>query len=87
MSTATATAAPQLVALVDVEDLEDGDLPARIAEIGMPDAPAPRRVVPIAATARQAGIDAAMTAWTVVRDRRAAVHSHQLGATAAALVA
>ncbi|MGY1742624.1 MULTISPECIES: hypothetical protein [unclassified Blastococcus] len=83
----TATTAPQFVALVDVDDLEDGDLAARIAEIGMPAAPAPRRSVPASPAGRQAEIDAVVTAWTVVRDRRTAVHAHRLGARAAALVA
>ncbi|WP_409329207.1 hypothetical protein [Trujillonella humicola] len=72
--------------LVDVDDLEDGDLAARIAEIGMPPVVAPRRL-PAPPAARQAEVDAVVTAWTVVRDRRTAVHAHGLGASAAALLA
>lgn len=72
--------------LVDVEDLEDGDLAARIAEIGMPPVPAPRRV-PGSPAARQAEVDAVVLAWTAVRDRRTAVHAHDLAASAAALLA
>lgn len=86
MSTATA-AAPQSFALVDIDDLEDGDLAGRIAEIGMPAVAAPRRPLPSSPVARQAEVDAAVMAWTVVRDRRTAVHAHNLGARAAALVA
>jgi hypothetical protein len=82
-----ATAAPQPVALVDVEDLEDGDLVARLAEIGMPAAaaPAPVRFVPAADI--QAGVDAIIAAWAVARDAGEAVGAHRLGAAAAALVA
>jgi hypothetical protein len=80
------TAAPQPVVLVDVEDLEDGDLVARLAEIGMPPVPAARRAVPSPA-AHQAEVDAVVTARTAVRDRRTAVHAHALGARAAALLA
>jgi hypothetical protein len=88
MSIATITAAaPYLAPLVDVDDLEDGDLAARIAEIGMPAAAAPQRAVVRPPAARQAEIDAVVAAWTVVRDRRTAVHAHRLGARAAALVA
>jgi hypothetical protein len=88
MSTTAAIAtAPQPFALVDVEDLEDGDLAARIAEIGMPPVAAARPAVPSSPAARQAGIDAVVTAWTLVRDRRAAVEAHDLGARAAALLA
>ncbi|MGY1771180.1 hypothetical protein [Blastococcus sp. SYSU D00813] len=72
--------------LVDVEDLEDGDLAARIAEIGMPPVPAARRV-PASPAARQAEVDAVVLAWTVVRDRRSAVGVHGLGDSAAALLA
>ena len=85
MSIAT-TAAPQPVVLVDVEDLEDGDLVARLAEIGMPPVPAARRPV-LSPAARQAEADAVVTAWTAVRDRRTAAHVHALGARAAALLA
>ena len=83
-------AAPQFVlleTLVDVEDLEDGDLAARIAEIGMPALAAPRRPLPSSPAARQAEVDAVVLGWTVVRDRRSAVYAHNLGARAAALVA
>lgn len=80
MSTTTAS-----YRLVDVDDLEDGDLAARIAEIGMPPVPAPRRV-PGSPAARQAEVDAVVVAWTVARDRRAAVSASGLGAAAAALL-
>ncbi len=93
-TTAVLATAPQLVALVDVEDLEDGDLAARIAEIAMPTADVRRPVpapfaAPFAApaAARQAEVDAVVAAWIVVRDRRTAVHAHRLGARAAALLA
>ncbi len=85
-STAVLATAPTLVALVDVEDLADGDLAARLAEITMP-AAAVRRPVVAPAAVRQAEVDAVLAAWTVVRDRRTAVHAHRLGARAAALVA
>ena len=84
--TASLATAPQLVPLVDVEDLEDGDLAARIAEIVMPPAAASRHTVPASPAARQAGADAVVAAWTVVRDRRTATAAHSLGARAAALL-
>ena len=46
------------IALVDVEDLEDGDLAALVAEVGMPPVDA-RRAVAVSSAARQAGIAAA----------------------------
>ena len=92
MSTVTAASTPvastpPLVVLVDVDDLEDGDLAARIAEIGMPAVATPRRRVPHSAAARQAEVDALVAAWTVVRDRATAVEGHRLGPRAAALLA
>ena len=87
MINATARTAAQPFVLVDVEDLEDGDLAARLAEVGMPAVATPRRPVPASPAARQAEVDAVVAAWTVVRDRRTAVHAHHLGARAAALVA
>ena len=87
MTTTATVAAPQLIAVLDVEDLEDGDLAARLAEIAMPAPAAPRRALPTSSVARQAEVDAVVTAWTVVRDRRTAEHAHRLGARAAALVA
>jgi hypothetical protein len=81
------TTASQPVALLDIEDLEDGDLAARLAEIGMPAIAAPAPVGFVSAADLQAGVDAVITAWTVDRDRRDAVHAHRLGAGAAALVA
>ncbi|SEO40245.1 hypothetical protein [Trujillonella endophytica] len=82
MTSATATAP---LALVDVEDLEDGDLAARIAELGMPGGAAPRAVL-VSAADRQAEIDAVVAAWTVVSDGHAALAAHTFGARAAALV-
>ena len=81
------TTAPQHIVLVDVEDLEDGDLAARLAETVMPAAPAPRRAGYLSAADLQAGVDAVIAGWTVVRDARDAVSAHRLGAAAAALVA
>ena len=85
-TTAVLAAASQLVALVDVEDLEDGDLAALIAEVAMPPVDA-RRAVVVSSAARQAGIAAVVAAGTVGGDGPAAVHAHHLGARAAALVA
>jgi hypothetical protein len=84
---AAVVSTPPFVVLVDVDDLEDGDLAARIAEIGVPAAVAPRRPLPSSASARQAEVDAVVTAWTVGGDRHAAVSAHRLGARAAALLA
>ncbi|MGY1815161.1 hypothetical protein [Blastococcus sp. SYSU D00820] len=89
METATAllTADEDLLALVDVEDLEDGDLDNRLTEIHpVVEVVAPRvgRQEP---ASRQAEVDAVLTAWTIGRDRRSAVYAHRLGARAAALLA
>ena len=81
------TTAPQHIVLVDVEDLEDGDLAARVAEIGMPAVVAPAPIGYLSAADSQAGVDAVIAAWAVVQDPRAAVAAHRLGARAAALVA
>ena len=81
------TTAPQHLTLVDVEDLEDGDLVARLAEISMPTAAAPARIGYGSAADLQAGVDAVIAGWTVIQDARGAVDAHRLGAGAAALVA
>ncbi|RBY90620.1 hypothetical protein [Blastococcus sp. TF02A-26] len=85
--TALITAEPQPLALVDVDDLEDGDLAARLAEIAMPAVAAPRRIGYLPVAERQAGVDAVLAARAVVRDGGDAVSAHRLGAGAAALVA
>lgn len=86
MDLTTITAA-QPIALVDVEDLEDGDLAGRLAEIDMPAAVVPAPIGYLPAADMQAGVDAVISAWTVVEDSRAAVDAHRLSARAAALVA
>ena len=87
MNLTTATAGLQHTALVDVEDLEDGDLAARLAEIDMPAAVVPASIGYLPAADLQAGVDAVISAWTVLQDSRDAVDAHRLGARAAALVA
>jgi hypothetical protein len=77
----------QPVALVDVEDLEDGNLVARLAEIAMPAPAAPARAGFVPAADIQAGVDAIIAAWAIARDAGEAVGAHRLGAAAAALVA
>jgi hypothetical protein len=75
------------IALVDVEDLKDGDLAARLAEIAMPAAATPSCIGYPPDADLQAGVDAVIVARAVVQDHRAAVDAHRLGAAAAALVA
>jgi hypothetical protein len=81
------TTAQQPIALVDVEDLADGDLAARLADIDMPAAVVSAPSGYLSAADMQIGVDAVISAWTVVADCRAAVDAHLLGARAAALVA